>query len=619
MVLGVDGMDHSMTKRLMDEGRMPNFSRLSKQGMFGPLGTSVPPLSPVAWSDFMTGMDSGGHGIYDFLHRDPKTLSPEFSMSKTIPPEDHISIGSWHLPTDSGQLINLRKGPVFWGTLKEHGVFTSIMRMPANYPPVGAGDQELTGMGTPDLHGGYGRFTFINSRFGAGRKQVDGGEIQEVWSENGAIMATLKGPLNPFKDPELNETLELPIRITVTSEGGRIIIDLDDQLIKLSPGEWSDWVPVEFTMMPLVADLHGMVRFYLRQTTPNLELYVSPINFDPLNPDTALSHPHDFVEDLAEEGGRFYTQGMPEDTKAFESGILTQEEFFQQAEITARDSLLQLNDRVKELLENRRSFLFYYLGHLDQVSHMTWKSTDPEHPTYDPETDPVWAAKIEQLYMDIDQLVGQLSQQLGKQATLMVISDHGFAPWRRQMDLNGWLLQHGYLTLKNGNTSSPEGLVSVDWSKTRAYAIGFNGIYINKQGREQHGVVSDEELPQLIQSLRSDLLATKDPDSGRQAITKVYITADYFSDQSANPQAPDLIAGFAYGTRNSSSSALGAVSAVGDVFTDHTDAWSGDHSMDHETVPGIFLTNNPNIQPPFDLKQMASTILTFFDSGASKQ
>ena len=151
MVLGVDGMDYQMTTRLMEQGRMPNFSK--------------PPLSPVAWSDFMTGLDSGGHGIFDFLHRNPDTMIPEFSMSQFIPSENFLSLGSWRIPTDGGQLINLRKGDVFWQDLENNGVISTIIRMPANFPPVGVGERELSGMGTPDIHGGYGEFTFITNKF----------------------------------------------------------------------------------------------------------------------------------------------------------------------------------------------------------------------------------------------------------------------------------------------------------------------------------------------------------------------------------------------------------------------------------------------------------------------
>ncbi len=63
IVPGFDGMDYELTRQWMSEGKLPNMQRLAESGGFSPLGTSIPPQSPVAWSDFITGMDAGGHGI----------------------------------------------------------------------------------------------------------------------------------------------------------------------------------------------------------------------------------------------------------------------------------------------------------------------------------------------------------------------------------------------------------------------------------------------------------------------------------------------------------------------------------------------------------------------------
>jgi len=619
MVLGVDGMDYGMTTRLMAEGRMPNFTRLSQQGGFNSLETSVPPLSPVAWSDFMTGLDSGGHGIFDFLHRDPDKLVPEFSMSKTIPPEDYITLGSWKIPTDGGQLINLRKGRVFWQQLQDNGVVSTIIRMPANFPPVGVGERELSGMGTPDIHGGYGDFTFITDKFGAGRKTVEGGTIQEVWQEKGVINTQLLGPLNPYKKEDVKDVLNVPLIIKPLANNMGININLDGTEFNLKKASWSEWIPVEFTMMPVFADLHGMVRFYLKSTSPSLELYVSPINFDPLNADTLLSVPSGFVAELAEETGRFYTQGMPEDTKALEAGIFNQHEFFAQAEISAKDVMAQMDFVVKDFLQERRSFLFYYLGHLDQVSHMTWKSTDTEHPFYDPETDPYWASKIEELYIDIDTRVGQLLNQIGDKATLIVMSDHGFAPWRREFDLNAWLQSEGYLVLKGNSQSSDELFLQVDWNKTKAYGVGFNGLYLNLKGREKHGVVETSQKNALMSELNRKLLSVKDPGSDQFAITKVYQSDQYYDLSIELNRVPDLVIGYAYGTRGSSQSALGAVGPKAQVFKDHKEHWSGDHSMDHESVPGILLTSQPLKLPAESLRDISTSILKEFNLGSMTQ
>ncbi|MFK8012081.1 MAG: alkaline phosphatase family protein [Marinicellaceae bacterium] len=610
MVLGVDGMDYRMTSRLMAEGKMPNFTRLSQKGTYKSLETSVPPLSPVAWSGFMTGLDSGGHGIFDFLHRNPSTMIPEFSMSKTIPPDDYWSIGSWKIPTDNGKLINLRQGEVFWKQLQNNGVSSTIIRMPANYPPAGVGEKELSGMGTPDIHGGYGEFTYITSKFGAGRKKIEGGEIQEVWEENGTIEAKLIGPLNPFKDPNKKVFLEIPMQIIVDNDQRSIKINIDGKVIQLNVRQWSEWVPIEFEMLPIFGDLHGIVKFYLRTVRPHLELYISPINFDPMNPDTIISEPSDYAIDLAEQTGRFYTQGMPEDTKALEAGILNREEFFTQAKIAGNEIIAQLKYVIVDFLKERRSFLFYYIGHLDQISHMTWKSTDPDHPFYDPKTDPYWAKKLEDLYVDIDTLVGDLVRELDGKADLVVMSDHGFAPWRRDMDLNGWLLSEGFLVLKNGKTSSGEFFQDVDWNKTKAYGVGFNGLYLNVKSREKFGIVKENEKEFLLNEIRDKLLNVIDPSTGEAAITKVYRSDHYYKNK--QDHAPDLIVGYAYGTRGSSESALGAVAKIDEIFKDHSQQWSGDHSMDHETVPGILLTTKKFSKNTESLTQLPVLILNEF-------
>ena len=99
IVLGFDGLDYGLTKELMEKGRLPNFSKMAKSGSFGPLETSVPPQSPVAWSDFMTGLDSGGHGIFDFLHRDADTMIPFSSTSQPGEAGNSVTIGEYQFPS----------------------------------------------------------------------------------------------------------------------------------------------------------------------------------------------------------------------------------------------------------------------------------------------------------------------------------------------------------------------------------------------------------------------------------------------------------------------------------------------------------------------------------------
>ena len=199
IVLGFDGLDYGLTKKLMDEGRMPNFSKVAKSGSFGPLETSVPPQSPVAWSDFMTGLDSGGHGIYDFVHRDADTMIPYLSTSRASDAGSSLTIGKYQFPLSGGTVELLRKGRAFWEVLENHGIQTTILRMPANFPPSGTASYELSGMGTPDITGTYGQFSFYTSKlFAFAGEDIAGGDVHEVDIFDGVVETRLYGPDNPF-------------------------------------------------------------------------------------------------------------------------------------------------------------------------------------------------------------------------------------------------------------------------------------------------------------------------------------------------------------------------------------------------------------------------------------
>ncbi len=606
IILGFDGLDYGYTKKLMEEGKLPNFSRAARAGSFGPLETSIPPQSPVAWSNFITGMDSGGHGIFDFLHRDPETLVPVFSMGKVAAGGTTLEIGKYQFPLSGGSFELLRRGRAFWEVLENHGIETTVIRMPANYPPSGTATRELSGMGTPDLRGDYGVFSFYTSKlFAFAGENIAGGAVYEVDIYDGVVEAKLYGPNNPF----LIETERLASDFTVYLDPvdpvAKIVAGSEEVLLR--EGEWSGWVPVEFSMIP-TQTLGGMVRFYLRSVRPDFELYASPVQIDPMAPAFPISTPEDYATELAKTLGRFYVQGMPEDTKVHESGVMTTEEFLTQAHIAGKefaDQFPYVLDRFEDGL------LFFYLGNVDQISHVMWKVLDPEHPAYDPEVDPKYAGLIEELYVGLDAVVGQALERLSAGDTLVVMSDHGFASWRRAFHLNAWLKQKGYLVVKDpGMQEDLQLFMNVDRGRTRAYGAGLNGLYINLKGREKDGIVPQEKRKALMDEIAAALLAEVDPKTGGPVVTKAYQREDAYEDRGHLEIGPDIIVGTAKGTRISSHSALGGVGK--EVLTDNVDEWSGDHLMDHETVPGILLTNRPLEKPAPRLQDLAQSVLLEF-------
>jgi predicted AlkP superfamily phosphohydrolase/phosphomutase len=606
IVLGFDGMDYGLASALMAEGLMPNFSRVAATGSFSPLATSIPPQSPVAWSNFITGLSPGDHGIFDFVHRDPATRVPYLSTSRTTKPAHALDVGRYRLPLSAGRVELLRRGRPFWEALEQRGVRTTIVRMPVNFPPSGLAHRELSGMGTPDLVGTYGTFSFYTSApFAFSGRQPGGGRAYRVAVRDNLVQGVLQGPDNPFLREPHPVAADFAVYVDDLRPVARIVLGGEERILQV--GEWSSWVPFEF---PLIASqgLRGMVRFYLKQVRPDFELYVSPVNLDPVDPALPISTPPSFAAQLAHASGRFYTQGMPEDTKALEEGVLTRDEFLVQAKI-AGDEVIGQFAHVLRGFEN--GLLFYYVGNLDQISHMMWRSMDPGHPAYDPVADPPYRDVIRDAYIRLDAMVGETLGRMGGDTTLIVMSDHGFTSWRRSFNLNSWLRDHGYLALSNPDSTEDPGLFgNVDWSRTRAYGLGLNALYVNLEGREPQGAVSQAERERLLSEIASRLLGTIDPVTGQPAVAKVYRPDRVFSGPNHPGIAPDLIIGYAKGTRGSNESALGGLTP--DVIADNRSMWSGDHCMDPDSVPGLLLTNRPLRRAAPSLQELSLAILAEF-------
>jgi predicted AlkP superfamily phosphohydrolase/phosphomutase len=606
VVLGFDGLDYGLTRELMAEGRLPHFSRLAAAGTFSALGTSIPPQSPVAWSNFITGLDAGGHGIFDFVHRDARTLTPYLSTTRTTPSRWSVPLGPWQLPLSGGRVELLRHGTPFWKVLEGAAVETTVVRMPANFPPSGAATRELSGMGTPDLLGTYGTFAFYTSGpLALAGESVSGGIVYPVDVEDGGVVrAALEGPDNPFRRRPEKVRAEFTAYVSADRRYAKLVVGGEERLLRV--GEWSDWVPVDFALAPSQR-LRAAVRFYLKSLDPSFALYVSPLNLDPISPALPISSPSSYARDLARATGRFYTQGMPEDTKSLKGGVLTPAEFLQQARLASGENERQFRyvlDRFDD------GFLFYYFGHVDQVSHMMWRAMDPGHPAYNAATDAPFRTVIPDLYAGLDAVVGRVLDRMRRDDLLIVMSDHGFASWRRTFNLNAWLRDNGYLSVRDESAGEPDAasmLSHIDWRRTRAYGLGLNGLYVNLRGREAYGIVPPDGRDALLTEIAARLLRTTDPSTGTPAVTKVYRSDRTYGSAGFRDIAPDLIVGYARGVRNSDESAVGAVQR--EVMTDNVSPWSGDHCMDPDTVPGILLTSRALRKPAPTLQALPASIL----------
>ncbi len=606
IVLGIDGMDPQLLKRFIQEGKMPNFATLMRQGAFRELTTSVPPQSPVAWSNLITGMNAGGHGIFDFIHRDPKTMELYFSASRVEPPRHAIHLGSWVIPLGSGNADQLRKGKAFWQILDEHDVPNSIFRIPSNFPPVPAKGKTLSGMGTPDLRGTYGTFSFYTDDPTAAPGAVEGGQVIPVQVENSQVTANLIGPDNTFRRGSPAATEQFRVAVDPMEPVARVAVQQHEFVLK--EGEWSGWTPVEFHLVPFFTSVKGMCRFYLKQAHPRFQLYVSPMNIDPADPALPISTPSTYSRMLTDEAGEFHTQGIAEDTKALSDGVLDDKEYLEQAR-----TVLAEHRRIfdSEFPKFHEGVFFFYFSSLDLNSHMMWRLMDPKHPGYDAALAAQNGSAIAEFYQQLDQVLGEVLPKLDDHTTLLVLSDHGFAPFYRSFNLNTWLRNNGYIKMKPETVAdSGEPLAGVDWTQTRVYGLGLNGLYVNLRGRERNGAVQPgSEADALIKEIKERLLTVTDPKSGQRVITRVDIATEVYQGPYSQ-SGPDLLVGYNRGYRAGWKTILGGFPP--DVLEDNTNAWSGDHCIDYTLVPGVLLSNRKIAAESPALSDIAATILGEF-------
>ena len=487
IVLGLDGLDPVLTRRWIDEGRLPAFRKLLEQGGdFRPLGTSLPPQTPVAWSNFITGMDPGGHGIFDFFNRDPKTYVPVFSATETSGAAKTIRLGKTLIPLSGGQIRNLRRGRAFWQILEDAGIPATVFKMPSNYPPAASKQRTLAGMNTPDLKGSYGIFSYYtNAAANVIQEAGGGGRVHDVFVVGNRVEAELSGPVNTFRVDAPEATV--PFRVFLDPENAAAKIEIQGHEFVLRQGEWSGWKRVRFGLIP-TQSVSGICLFYLKEVRPKFKLYVSPIHMDPARPALPISTPESYARELEHRFGPYFTKGLPADTSALDNGILDEEEFLTLDNMVYEESMAMLEHELGRFDEG---LLFYYFSNADQRQHMFWRLTDPGHPAYDEKLAGRYGDVIARTYAEMDRALDLALKKADRDTVVMVLSDHGFNTFRRGFNLNTWLVREGYHRLKRPWKQEESAYFdNTDWSKTRAYGMGLNSLYINERGREGQGAVA---------------------------------------------------------------------------------------------------------------------------------
>ncbi|MCY2951282.1 MAG: alkaline phosphatase family protein [Planctomycetota bacterium] len=604
VVLGLDGLDPKLTAKLMGEGKLPNFQALAKRGHFSELETVWPALTPAAWSTFMTGLDPSRHGIYDFITRDTETYLPRLSSSEVLEAGRMLRFGRYRIPLGRGRARMLRKGEPFWHELARHRLEVTVLRVPITFPPERFGGRVLSGMCVPDLRGSQGTFGYYATL--DDRTDPVDADYFPLRFVGDVARTQVVGPEHPFVE---GKKLTVPLAVKRFEGLEKVALEVGGQEIGLSVGQQSEWVALSFRAGPM--KVRGLAQFHLKSIRPEVLLYMTPLHIDPEAPAMPVSHPGLFSNYLAKKSGTFGTLGLIEDTTALNCGVLDEDAFLRQAWGVYRERKAMFLGTLENGADDVTICVF---DTPDRIQHMFWRQQEEggggegRH-----------RGVVEAMLVEMDGLVGETLKRLSDDTLLMVMSDHGFTSFRRTVDLNAWLHQNGYLHLKEGAAPGAAWLEGVDWSRTRAYAVGLVGIFVNLVGRESKGIVpAGEEFELLVEELKAALEKMMDtPPTGsgpRRTIRRAIITSRHY-DGPYRFEGPDIIVGYEAGYRCSWECARGQVSDT--ILKDNSRLWSGDHCVDPELVPGVLLCNAPLESKRPRILDIAPTVLGVFGLGRS--
>ncbi len=656
LILGFDGADAKLTQKWMDEGKLPHLAALARQGTFAPLLSTIPSQTPVSWSTFATGLNPGRHGIFDFLKRDPQTYHPSFAAfdvkkepflwganngwvvggiagaavfllgalvavlvrRRLVSPRWRLVFGvpaalvvavaaglffgyaaNRMLPKQHPVPFNRQRGATFWSILGNAGKHVRVMRVPVTFPPKEfEHGRLLSGLGTPDLSARIGKpFYFTSELFftpkGGGDFKV---EVVELPDNKGVIDTEIKEVPNDLF-PQHGDFISIPMRLTVPPDRASVRIQVSGNDITLKPGQWSDWARFTFPFNRLI-QVHGIGKFRVLSVAPELRIYLSPIQFDPerLPPGFAITAPSSFVGDLTHRFGLFKTIGWMIDTWSLTDGTSDEQVFLEDVRQTVDKDRQILRT---QLADDDWDVMVHYFEFTDRVQHMMFRFLDPKHPLYTAEGAKRWGPSVLAAYQQMDDIVGETMQKMPAGTALMVVSDHGFASFRRGMNYNTWLATNGFMSLTGEDTKRKnledlfgqgDFFVNVDWSKTKAYALGLGQIYINLAGREAKGIVKPgEDYKQVTAAIIAGLQSYVDPDTGEHPVAHVFTRDEAYG--TYDPELiPDLIPSNSEGYRVGWQDSLGGIGKT--IVEPNDQIWSGDHcSVYPPLVKGILFSN----------------------------
>ncbi len=591
LLIGIDGMDFKITNQLMKEGKLPNIQKLMEQGSLHSLATSLPPHSPVAWTTIATGKNPGKHNIFDFIRVDRERQIPELSLAKS-----KSGIGG----TNYESYV---KADPFWRVTSNNGIPTTVIRWPLSFPPEKIEGKSLGGLGIPDIKGLLADYTIYTTLTADDFKEAK--HVIEVEDLGDVIKTSISGPRTRKGGDIIN--IKVPLRIDIVN-GNSVILKIQDKEYPIQVGGWSDWIRVKFKV-GMLKNVYGICKAYLASVEPEFQMYLTDVQIDPENPVVEISYPNDYSKDLANKIGLYNTLGIPEDTGALVDESITDEVFLEQVRQIENERDRMFWYEFEKFRNSKYGIFAFVYDSSDRIQHTFWehKILGKDNKEDKIKLNPM----VIRYFEEKDKFIEKVLDQIGNDTAVIILSDHGFASFERNVDINAWLVKNGYMTLTQEPSEDKNGELFeyVDWSKTKAYSLGFNSLYINLKGRESKGIVDESERKILVKEIAEKLEKLEDPEFGTNVVYRAYPREEVYKGNYVE-EAPDLMIGFYPGYRMSWQTAVGGVTP--EVIFDNTKKWDGDHLIDPSFVPGILLTNfkinkdNPN------LMDVAPTILSLF-------
>ncbi len=602
--LGLDGLEPTLVEKFLAEGKMPNLARLKDQGQYSTLRTTFPPLSPVAWSTFATGSNPGKHNMFDFLNRSLRNYIPELASTRVAPPSRVLKIGSRRIPLSKPVVEMRRKSQTFWSILSKGRVHNTILRVPITFPPEKFDGKLLSAMCTPDLLGTQGSFQEFTTK--TGDVDFESGYRYRLAQDGEVYRGEIRGPENSTREGA--GQMMIPFTLTPNGKPGHAKLELPGETLDLSSDHNTEWARLTFKG-GIGVSVTGIAQFRMVETSPNVSLYMTPISIDPEAPALPISQPSYYAIYLAKLLGDFSTLGLAEDTWALNERVIDEDAFLEMA--------YQICDEREKMFfsaldKQRKGVIACVFDTSDRVQHMFFRYLEDNHPAHAHNGDgrAKYAQAIEHLYKRMDDIVGKTFAHVDDETVLFVLSDHGFKSFQRGINLNAWLLDNGYLTLKDAPGAAEESyLRGIEWSQTKAYSFGLAGLYLNVKGREAEGIVEPSDAPALMQEIARKLTGLRDEDRDQVAISRAYAKNDCYKGPYMRA-APDVVVGYNIGYRCDWEMAVGKVG--GPLFVDNTKAWSGDHCVDPPLIPGVLFCNRKFGADSPGIEDLGPTALTLF-------